>query len=90
MTTIAETFKDREAKYGDFDQVSDVAQHLKQTFLDVRILRGQNVLSNSQKEALDMIATKIARIVCGDPNQRDSWADVAGYSTLIAESLEEK
>ena len=39
-------------------------------------------LSAVQRESLDMIATKIARLVCGDPNDRDSWLDIQGYAKL--------
>lgn len=41
----------------------------------------------SQREALDMIAVKISRILTGDPNCVDHWADIAGYATLVANEL---
>jgi len=41
-----------------------------------------------QREALDMICHKIARIVNGNPDYADSWTDIAGYATLVAERLE--
>ena len=47
-------------------------------------------LSRSQKEALDMIAHKIGRILNGDPNYADSWIDIAGYAKLVADELEGK
>lgn len=34
-----------------------------------------------------MICHKMARIINGDPNYRDSWDDVAGYATLVAKRL---
>jgi len=40
-----------------------------------------------QDEALDMIAHKIGRIVNGDPDYEDSWRDIAGYATLVADRL---
>jgi hypothetical protein len=36
-----------------------------------------------QREALDMILHKIARIVNGNPNETDHWHDIAGYATLV-------
>lgn len=47
-------------------------------------------LTNTQQEALDMIAHKIGRIAAGDPNIADHWADIAGYARLVADELEEK
>lgn len=40
-----------------------------------------------QMEALEMIAHKIARILNGDPDYEDSWRDIAGYATLVADRL---
>ena len=37
-----------------------------------------------------MICNKIGRILNGDHNYADSWADIAGYATLVAERLEQK
>jgi hypothetical protein len=42
-----------------------------------------------QREALDMIAHKIARIINGDPDYADSWVDIAGYATLVSERLKD-
>jgi len=46
--------------------------------------------ATDQAEALDMIFSKIARILNGDPNHLDSWTDIAGYATLVADRLEGK
>jgi hypothetical protein len=43
-------------------------------------------LSYQQAEALDMIASKLSRIMC-NPNHKDSWHDIAGYATLVEETL---
>ena len=45
------------------------------------------MLDADQVEALDMIATKIARILNGNPDHVDSWIDIAGYATLVADRL---
>lgn len=45
-------------------------------------------LAPDQREALEMIAHKIGRILNGDPNYADSWADIAGYAKLVADRLE--
>jgi len=48
------------------------------------------MLNNDQREALEMIAHKIARILNGDPNYADNWIDIAGYATLVANRLEKE
>ena len=47
-------------------------------------------LPASMREALDMIAHKIARIIAGNPNDIDSWADLSGYPELIVRELQNK
>jgi hypothetical protein len=39
------------------------------------------------REALDMMASKIARIVSGDHQFKDHWIDIVGYATLVVDSL---
>ena len=34
-----------------------------------------------------MIQHKIARILNGDPNWKDTWDDIAGYAKLIGDKL---
>ena len=41
-------------------------------------------------EALDMIASKLARVVSGDALHLDHWDDIAGYATLVANFLRAK
>lgn len=44
-------------------------------------------MQDTQREALDMIAHKIGRILAGDPNFKDHWDDIAGYAKLVANRL---
>ena len=46
-----------------------------------------HLLAPDQKEALEMIAHKIGRILNGDPNYHDSWHDIVGYAKLVADRL---
>lgn len=80
---------ERGSRYGSFRTHSQIAMMLKDFF---RNLPSWHTLSYSQKEALDMIAHKIGRIVNdgGDPNYADSWVDIAGYATLVVNELNEK
>ena len=47
-------------------------------------------MPDDMREALEMIAHKIGRILNGDPNYADSWIDIAGYAKLVADRLEGK
>ena len=44
-------------------------------------------LTDVQKEALDMIAHKIARILAGNQDNKDHWDDIAGYASLVLREL---
>ena len=76
----------RGEQYGPFIDHATIAQDLKDV---VRDALEENVilLEPDQQEALEMILHKIARIVNGNPDNIDSWIDIAGYSTLVANRL---
>ena len=46
-------------------------------------------LTDVQKEALDMIAHKIARILAGNQDNKDHWDDIAGYASLVSKELDQ-
>lgn len=77
---------EREATHGDFTAVAGTAQDLKSTIRGRH--RDATKITESQVEALDMICTKIARIICGDSTVKDHWDDIAGYAKLGAEACE--
>lgn len=82
---IDSTLKERGARYGSsFEIQSCTAQALK----DVMHAgpRWEN-MSTDKKESLHMIATKLSRILHGDPNYHDSWHDIVGYAKLVADTL---
>ena len=68
---------ERGKTHGNFDRAAGCAQRMK--FL---IWSYGDHLSYAQKEALDMIATKMARILAGDASHADHWDDIAGYAML--------
>ena len=54
-----------------------------------RILTDRDTpMDPDQREAMEMICQKMARIMNGDPNYSDSWHDIAGYATLVANRLD--
>jgi hypothetical protein len=80
---------ERATNYGSFLTMSKVTQRLKAV---AHQFAGQNnkTFDADQAEALDLIFTKIGRILNGDPNHTDSWIDIAGYATLVADRLQGK
>lgn len=74
----------RGARYGAFKDNATISQALKGV---MRNCPKWNALAPDMKEALEMNAHKISRILCGDPNYDDSWVDIAGYATRVADRL---
>jgi hypothetical protein len=83
---IEATLQERGNRYGPFDGHAAITQSLKRVMADAN-RTNWIMLSDSQQEALEMIAHKIGRILNGDPNYDDSWRDIAGYATLIEKQL---
>lgn len=70
--------------HGDFADHAAVTCAIKDA---IHSLGNADRLSLVQREALDMIAHKIGRIVAGDPNHQDHWDDIAGYARLVSQRL---
>ena len=82
MSTDVEAITaERGEQYGDFTTQGVIAQELKDY---MREQPGWDRLAPHQRESLDMIQHKISRILNGDPNVVDSWADIAGYAHIVA------
>lgn len=93
MADIAETLQERGSRYGSFVGDAQVAQELKTVLKDTasrnpRLSSNWESLDPDMQEALEMMSTKMGRIVHGDPWYEDSWRDIAGYATLVADRLE--
>jgi hypothetical protein len=84
MNDIRDTLEERGTRYGAFCDHAEICQELKDVMHDTP---NWESLRPDQKEALEMIQHKIARILNGDPDYVDSWTDIAGYSTLVADRL---
>lgn len=81
---IQDTLNERGSRYGDFSVHARIAQALQD---DMRCTEGWQRLNDSQRQALTVIADKIARILSGDPNYADNWHDIQGYARLVEERL---
>lgn len=68
----------RGRSHGDFRNLASIAQGIKSM-----LHKGNwDSLPNNKREALELIATKMARIVVGDYNFDDHWDDIKGYAEL--------
>ena len=86
MNNIQEILSEREQTHGLFREVADYSQTIKQL---MRTSRNWDKLDVTQAQALEVVADKVARILCGDPSHLDHWQDGAGYFELVARELTE-
>ena len=75
---------EREKTHGPFMATAAKAQQLKDAMQG-----GKNwgELDDIQREALQMIASKIARILSGNSSEVDHWKDIAGYANLAVQEI---
>ena len=86
-TNVNEMLAGREARYGTFDGHAKISQALKRAMHQAPRWA---LLADDQKESLEMVQHKIARILNGDPDYLDNWVDLVGYSQLVVNRLEKK
>lgn len=84
---IDSTLDQRGLSYGPFTGHAAISQDIKAA---MQKTRNWDLLAPDQREALEMTAHKIGRILNGDPNFHDSWHDIVGYTKLVADRLEGK
>lgn len=96
MPKTEEILNERGPRYGDMRVQFVVAQRIKkaihgpvETDAPSNVPVTQN-LPLTQKEALDMLATKLSRAICGDVSYSDTWHDIAGYAKLIADDIDKQ
>lgn len=82
--SVEEILAARRKTHGDFKKQAMITDNLK---YHMKNTENWSYLTAVQKEALDVIAHKIGRILAGDPNLKDHWDDIAGYSMLSAKEL---
>jgi hypothetical protein len=92
---IQATLAERGKTYGSFIEQSEISQALLAVMMNTPNWHPQSEVDDAgwrpipphMREALSIISVKIARILNGDPYHYDSWHDIAGYATLIANTL---
>jgi hypothetical protein len=76
----------RVESHGDFSRVAHTYQRLKTA---VSSSENFSTLEPTKKTAIEMILYKIARVLNGNPSEPEHWKDIAGYSNLAEEHLDE-
>lgn len=84
-TDVNQILSERGTTHGFYRLQGSFAAALKAHF---RAQEGWSELKAWQKDALDMIAVKISRILHGNPDTKDHWDDIAGYATLCSKEIE--
>ncbi|MDJ1139640.1 DUF6378 domain-containing protein [Marinicella marina] len=81
---IEATLNSRGAEYGEYKERSSIEQRLKDT---IRDMPTWDSMDDYQKSSLEMIVHKISRL-CGNPDNEDTWHDIAGYASLVVNNLD--
>jgi Domain of unknown function (DUF6378) len=76
---------DRGRTHGSFASNAQLSQHMKELF---RSSPNWSALTDTHKEALDVIALKLSRILSGQAEFADHWLDIQGYAALALKELE--
>lgn len=82
--SVSNTLNERGERYGSFADHARIAQGLQD---EMRSAPKWNSLDHDMKQALSVIADKIARILNGDPFYNDNWHDIQGYAKLIEDRV---
>jgi hypothetical protein len=85
LTGIDATLAERGARYGVFAEQGRITQNIKLACQDSP---NWAILPPDMREAIDMIASKLSRILNGDPTYDDNWRDIVGYAKLVLDRLE--
>jgi hypothetical protein len=84
LMTIQDTLDERKNTHGDFAENARLSRTLKEVMY---VTPGWHALTHVQREALDVIQAKIARILSGNPDEEDHWRDICGYSELARQNI---
>jgi len=82
--SIEATLAERGERYGSFERHAHISQGLQDI---MREQAGWGRMQADQRQALTVIADKIARMLNGDPAYRDNWHDLTGYAKLVDDRM---
>ena len=84
---IEDTIKERTESYGDFTDNATVAQLLKEA---IQMETNYPNMPPYMRESLDIICSKISRMVTGDWKHADNWLDIQGFAKLSLDRLNDE
>lgn len=84
IKTTDQLLAERGKTHGDFTDHARVTQAIKDV---MQASPNWGKLTAVQKEALEMNAHKVGRILSGNPDHHDHWDDISGYATLVSQRL---
>ena len=87
MPEIDKLLEDRGSRYGDFGVQAQTARAIKDTFESAS---NWSDLPPYMQEGLDLVATKLSRMLCGDYMYLDNVVDIIGYMTLVKTEMEKE
>ena len=92
LAGVDATLAERGNRYGDFTDHAKIAEALHGILVGDtpagKFNTSWGVMQPFQRQALRVIADKIARILNGDPDYVDNWHDIQGYAKLVEDRLE--
>lgn len=83
--SIENVLQERKKTHGSFAMNASISQGLKGIFQ-----YGSPPTKVVHREALDMIALKLSRILSGQADFKDHWDDIAGYAKLASNACDEQ
>jgi hypothetical protein len=86
MSEINDILTERGKRYGEYKSTAFISQELKNI---MHKCPSWDKLTYAQREGLEMIQHKIARMLNGDPTYTDNWVDIIGYATLVLETMDD-
>jgi hypothetical protein len=79
QSSVDSLLKERGQTHGPFRDNARLSQHMKAVY---RSTAAWEYLDDVEKEALDMIALKMSRILSGKSLEKQHWEDIVGYAKL--------
>jgi hypothetical protein len=83
--TTAAILAERQTTHGDYTDHARITQALKAECEAAP--NWPHRLTDDQRETIHMICHKLGRILQGNPEVEDHWADIAGYARLSADRV---
>jgi len=77
---------ERGEQYGSYRSQAELSRAIR----DLVLSHIKCEIPAYMEESINMISHKIARVANGNTHNVDSWRDIAGYATLVANLLEEE